>query len=208
MLKLRKNTGGSSKRINMRARISLADFSEQWIEHPNRSIGRENLENTDEIWEKLYSKAIVKHNKDNPIELLYRVHTGKLEPDFQEYCARFSGNSIEENKKFFADDLAEWQAFEDKYNKTVDFNNHWVSFTKSIDTIGCSYFGEKNLRGKVIVLQPNKYIDISVLPVSHPVENEVVAPLRKENAVEVIAFEDFFKKYGNGSSDYEKYKMR
>jgi|GEM_PF-2744998 len=189
----------------MRETIKLVDFVSEWIEHPNRSTGRNNLDSTDEIWEKFYlNDAITKYNKSYPIELLYRVHTGMLKPNFEHYTNMFSGNSLDEIKMYFEDDLTKWQEFNKKYNTPIVFDNHWVSFTKSIDTIGCHYFSEKNLRGKIIVMKPSKYIDISELPNSHNFEHEVVAPLVKENVIEVIDFEDFFKKYGKGTSDYEK----
>lgn len=91
--------------------------------------------------------------------------------------------------------------------KIADFNNHWVSFTSSVDTIGSNLFSSKQLRGNVIIISSDKAIDISkAVPENLSHEHEVVAPLSKQNVVEILPFKQFIRKYGKGTSYYENKK--
>jgi hypothetical protein len=91
----------------------------------------------------------------------------------------------------------------------VRFDNHWVSFTKNPDVIGRNYFGSKGLRGKVIILRSLAAVDITnTHPPQTTSDEEIVAPLSKNNLVEVLLFEKFIKKYGTGNSEYEQSERR
>ncbi|WP_434182135.1 hypothetical protein [Bacillus thuringiensis] len=72
--------------------------------------------------------------------------------------------------------------------------------------MGSTYFGEKGLRGFVIVVSSEKAVDISSRIVNCFDEKEVVAPMNKETVNEILSFKDFMKKYGTGNSDYENSK--
>jgi hypothetical protein len=78
----------------------------------------------------------------------------------------------------------------------IEFDNHWVSFTNDPTVIVSSYFKQKGLVGNVIVLSSVKAVDISDVFSKYD-EHEVVAPLSRNDVVEVISYGAFKRKYIN-----------
>lgn len=181
---------------NIRDGVEKMDFFNGWINHSMGLNGRDNLDKSDSIWNNEYK--IMKNSFIEKGTLLYRVHAGGYsEPIFEHYEDYGSRQSEK-----FNEDYKNW-----KDNQSVDkirWDNHWVSFTKSIDVIGSAYFGDKLLRGFVIVIESDKAIDISWQKTNGFNECEVVAPMNKNTCLEILQFEDFIKKYGTGNSYYEK----
>ncbi|MCS8573798.1 hypothetical protein [Pediococcus pentosaceus] len=165
-------------------------FLHNWHNHSMSSSGRENLEKSDVFWTNVYNTLLANKAefKECYIEkgtLLYRVHR-KL---YEEPC----------REDFLSDENCEPEAecVKDLNRRlTVEFDNHWVSFTKSIDVITSAYFESKGLRGDVIIIEADKAIDISSYFKGIGFdEKEVVAPLDKKTLVEVLPYKEFVKKY-------------
>lgn len=184
--------------------MRVSEFIECWSNHNMRTNGRNNLDKTDIVWNDLYSRLeqgekIARLHLVKKDTLLFRVHEGMEEPpEWEEFEGR---NKAKERY----DELYRiWEK-----GAKVNFNNHWLSFTDDINTIASTYFGGKGLRGHVIVMSSNKAINISdAVKVNLADEKEIVAPLKEENLIELLPFKEFIKKYGNGTSDYERYHIR
>ena len=183
---------------------TLGEFLNNWLNHTMKTGGRNHLEMSDIYWEEIYKILLNGENLGN-IKLvdkdtqLFRVHRGLEEkPSFEKILEEVE--DPEEAREYYESSHEFWRK-----GKEINFNNNWLSFTKSVDTIGSSYFGGKQLRGDVIVLSSDRAIDISEEVYENlSFEKEVVAPLSELNLIEVIPFKDFIEKYGKGTSDYEK----
>jgi hypothetical protein len=169
-----------------------------------RTDGRDDLDETDSLWNDLYS-SLEKGEKIDGLKivkkstLLFRVHRGMEEPPERE---EFEGR--DSSKERYNELYSIWEK-----GSKVTFNNHWLSFTNDVNTIGSTYFGGKGLRGYVIVMSSDKAIDISnAVTTNLTAEKEIVAPLKEENLVELLPFKEFMKKYGKGTSDYERFHVR
>ncbi|AUB54423.1 hypothetical protein GUI51_13445 [Enterococcus mundtii] len=173
---------------------------DQWINHSMGSNGRENLEKSDKYWEDFYnSDPEYRYPKG---DLLFRVHSGGYdEPVLDDYVDRGDYQD-----KIFREKHDLWKARNDI--SCIEFNSHWVSFTKDVDVIGSDYFSGKDLRGFVIVMKAEKAIDISSFKEKGFNEYEVVAPMTKDTLVEILDFDGFMNKYGKGTSYYEKNEMK
>lgn len=172
------------------------EFLYDWHNHSAESSGRKNLEKSDVLWGNIYNNLL--DNKDEfrgyYVEkgtLLYRVHR------------EYKNNETSLRKGYLDDDTYESEKEYVEYlnrRPNIEFDNHWVSFTKSVDVIKSPYFGSKGLRGEVIVITADKAIDIAE-EIQNCFENgvydekEVVAPLDKATLVEVLDYPDFIKKY-------------
>lgn len=188
--------------------ISLSKFLIGWTEHYFGTCGRSELNSSDAKWELLYKKLNDSDNiEDSNLSLLketllYRVHRGLDEEPNYEKLLKESGKDIAKAKERYEKSYEIW-----KEGKNIRFDDHWVSFTSSVDTIGSHQFGGKLLRGDVIVITSDKAIDISnAVSARFSAEHEVVAPLSEKNVVEVLPFKKFIAKYGQGTSDYENRK--
>ncbi|MFD3219294.1 hypothetical protein ACTFQO_03745 [Bacillus cereus group sp. MYBK29-1] len=174
-----------NRSIGVKGEDSLSYFDEKWLEIINKIKSSSNDELQDLIVE--------------PKTLLFRVHTGgKEEPQLSDYDDQTNHHEV------YAEKYKNWLV--DNDIEAIYFNNRWSSFTKSADVIGSTYFGEKGLRGFVIVVSSEKAVDISSRIVNYFDEKEVVAPMNKDTVKEILSFKDFMKKYGTGNSDYEKSK--
>lgn len=170
--------------------VVLSKFLYDWHNHSAESSGRKDLEKSDAVWERVHNNLLA--NKDEFKEcyiekgtLLYRVHRKPYEEPCRE---EFPNDENYELEKEYVKDL--------NRRLTVEFDNHWVSFTKSIDVITSPYFESKGLRGDVIVIKANKAIDISSFFKGLGFdEEEVVAPLDEKTLVEVLPYEEFVRKY-------------
>ncbi|PGE93308.1 hypothetical protein COM62_27525 [Bacillus pseudomycoides] len=168
----------------------------KWANHDMSIRGRDNLDASDEMWCKKFID--LRNNKDDlevqslivkPNTLLFRVHIGgNDEPDYDDYDDRG-----EDQNKVYEYKYKEW--LDENNVEAIRFDNHWVSFTKSVDVIGSNYFGQNGRRGFVIVISSDKAIDISSLRTQGFDEQEVVAPMNKETVKEILSFKDFMKKY-------------
>lgn len=176
----------------------IMGVNSKWTNHHMDIRGRKNLVSSDEMWRKKFID--LQNNKGDleivkPNTLLFRVHIGgNDEPDYDDR----GENQNEE----YAYDYNDW--LDENNVERIRFDNHWVSFTKSVDVIGSNYFGENGRRGFVIVISSDKAIDISSLRTRGFDEQEVVAPMDRKTVREILNFKDFIKKYGTGNSDYEK----
>lgn len=172
------------------------EFINNWINHPMESNGRDNLEESDKIWDTEFD--IINNGYVPKGTLLYRVHTGgDLEPKKEDYDDRG-----EQQNEIFDIEHRLWEE-QNNMNK-IKWDNHWVSFTKNPDIIGSNYFLLKSLRGFVIVIKSMKAIDISKYKKMGFDEHEVVAPMDKNTCIDILKFDDYKKKYGTGNSDHEK----
>lgn len=179
----------------------LIGYIEKWRNKSAGGSARDNQLESDVFWNNLYNKVL--NNEDwkeffgiSSLQLIYRVHVGMSEPDKKEY--EESGEM-----ELYPRDML---AFEEYSKKKIDYNNHWASFTKNVDVVGSSYFGSKQMRGTVVVMKPEKYIDISRIANQMGfAEDEVVTPMNRSNVVEELSFEQFMEKYGKGTSDFEKF---
>lgn len=161
--------------------------------------GRLYLEKSDPIWEKAY-KNCEEYRLDSD-SLLYRVHTGGYpEPTLSDFADR--GDDQEE---IYKEEHSFWISQNDV--SCISWDNHWVSFTDSINVIGSNYFNGKGLRGLVLVIKPKKAIKVYPFKEWGFDEREVVAPMDKSTCIEVLPFDDFISKYGKGTSDYERYQI-
>ena len=160
-------------------------FISEWKNHQAGSIRRTNLDSSDERFE----NAFLKIKPDNeayvkPGTLLYRVHH-KLLPK-------------PSRKDFSGENEYQYELnYVNRINGTgkIDFDNHWVSFTKNPKVIVGNYFKSKGLTGDVIVIKSEKAVDISEMSSLGYDEEEVVAPLDKRNVLEVLTLEEFEEKY-------------
>jgi len=161
------------------------DFINQWKNHPAGTTRRTNLESSDKVFENVFLNI---NSSDReyvkPGTLLYRVHHGLLPKP-----PRKSFSSI-----------ADYQRELDYVNKingtgNIDFDNHWVSFTKNPKIIVDSYFKIKGLTGDVIIIKAEKAIDISEYNKLAYNEQEVVAPLDERNILEILTSKKFEEKY-------------
>lgn len=177
------------------------DVISKWTNHHMSIRGRKNLVFSDEMWSEKFID--LQNNKGNleivkSNTLLFRVHNGgNDEPDYDDYDDRGENQNEE-----YAYNYNNW--LDENNVERIRFDNHWVSFTKSVDVIGSNYFGENGRRGFVIVISSDKAIDISSLRTRGFDEQEVVAPMDRKTLREILNFKDFIKKYGTGNSDYEK----
>ncbi|MFI3684021.1 hypothetical protein VBH15_03565 [Vagococcus fluvialis] len=120
---------------------------------------------------------------------MFRVHTGgKKKPRYNDYS-----DHGEYQDETFKAVYSFWLKQNDV--NAIEFNNHWVSFTDSVDVINSDYFGEKGLRGFVIVVRPKKAINIYPFRRVGFDEREVVAPMDKSTVIEVLSFDKFISKY-------------
>lgn len=168
-----------------------------WVTHPAGKGRRSNLEETDIFFNDMYEDLLQSkefHSLVDPGELIFRVHHRILEePLFEDYDDQINCHQLYE--------LAHKEWREQYDSEKIDFDNHWISFTDSIESIKSNSFKEKGLRGLVIVMRPKKGIKIYKamkelgIQGNIPNEREVVAPLDKENVVEILKYEDFLKKY-------------
>lgn len=161
------------------------DFLERWKAHPAGGTHRLDLEVSDEIFENAFLKITPDYEEYvKPGTLLYRVHHKLLsmpnrsdfnsEDEYQhslDYVKRMNGNG------------------------KINFDNHWVSFTKNPKVITGSYFKSKGLTGDVIIIKSDKAINISEYYKLSYDEEEVVAPLNKKDVFEIISYESFKEKY-------------
>lgn len=165
-----------------------------WVNHSMGTMGRTNLINTDQFWNDAYKSLI--SVKDEEYDefcftsgLLYRVHTGgNSEPVFEDYL-----DYGEEADRVFKREYDFWIKQNDV--NAIEWHNHWVSFTDSVDVINSAYFSGKGLRGFVIVIQPKKAINVYPFKPMGFDEREVVAPMDKNTLIEVLPFVDFIDKY-------------
>ncbi|MEC5304179.1 hypothetical protein [Bacillus thuringiensis] len=177
------------------------DVISKWTNHHMSIRGRKDLVSSDEMWRKKFIN--LQNNKGDleivkPNTLLFRVHIGgNDEPDYDDYDDRGENQNEE-----YAHSYNDW--LDENNVERIRFDNHWVSFTKSVDVIGSNYFGENERRGFVIVISSDKAIDISSLRTRGFDEQEVVAPMDRKTLREILTFKDFIKEYGTGNSDYEK----
>lgn len=177
------------------------NFLTEWRNHSMGTKGRLYLEKSDPIWEKFY-KNCEEYRLDSD-SLLYRVHTGgSPEPILSDFSDRG-----DEQEEIYKEEHSFW--ISQNNPSCISWDNHWVSFTDSIDVIGSNYFNDKGLRGLVIVIKPKKAFKIYPFIKKSNVfgEREVVAPMDKSTCIEVLPFDDFISKYGKGTSDYERYKI-
>ncbi len=172
------------------------DFIKDWHNSSFDISGRDDLEETDNIWEKVYEAVIKEKEKcrSNYVAkgtLLYRVHR-EHENIKMPLREDFSDDEAYKSEKKYVEHL--------NSRPNIEFDNHWVSFTKGVDVIKSPYFESKGLRGEVIVIKADKAIDIAE-EIQNCFENgvydekEVVAPLDKATLVEVLDYPDFIKKY-------------
>ena len=165
---------------------------DDWVTHPAGKDRRSNLEETDIFFNDMYEDLLQSKEFNSlvdPGELIFRVHHRfSEEPLFEDYDDQINCHQLYEI------DHEKWR---DQYDpEKIDFDNHWSSFTDSIESIKSSYFQEKGLRGLVIVMRVEKAIKLKNYISAHLVEeNEVVAPLDKENVVEILRYENFLDKY-------------
>lgn len=167
----------------------MENFIRNWLNVSMGGQGRLDLEASDKKWEEIY-EILLKNNDDEYIvsdSLLFRVHTGgKKEPIYENYSDHVNQSEV----------FKEVHDFWIKQNdiNAIEYHNHWLSFTDSVEVINSDYFAEKHLRGFVIVINPKKAIKIGELKRGND-EREVVAPMDKSTVVEVLKFDDFLKKY-------------
>lgn len=161
------------------------DFIDYWKNHPAGSTRRKNLELSDDIFE----NAFLKVKPDDaeyvkPRTLLYRVHHKLLSmPNRNDFRSK--------DEYQYAIDYVKRMNGDGKIN----FDNHWVSFTKNPKVITDSYFKNKGLTGDVIIIKSEKAIDISEYNKLPYNEEEVVAPLNERNVLEILTSKKFKEKY-------------
>ncbi|MFK4787502.1 hypothetical protein ACI1S4_06520 [Lactococcus petauri] len=184
--------------------MKVSEFINWWSNHNMRTDGRNNLDETDILWNELYSRLekgekIARLKIVKKSTLLFRVHQGMEEPpEWEEFEGRNRA------KERYDELYSIWEK-----GSKVNFNNHWLSFTDDINSIGSTYFTGKGLRGHVIVMSSNKAINISDSVTANLTdEKEIVAPLKEENLIELLPFKEFIKKYGKGTSDYERFHIK
>lgn len=169
----------------------MSDFISDWINVSIGGHGREDLNSSDKFWLNAY-KVLLDEKNDEFIfsgDLLYRVHnSGGPKPNYNDYSDYGSYQDEYYNK---ASNF--WKKCNDV--DLIEFDNHWVSFTDSIDVINSGYFATKGLRGFVIIIKPKKSINIHPLKTWGFDEREVVAPMDKTTLVEILPFNEFIKKY-------------
>lgn len=169
----------------------MSGFISEWINVPAGGYGRENLNLSDREWKNIYDKLLEEKNDEFLFsgDLLYRVHnSGGTKPNYNDYDDYGSRQDEYYDKAYNF-----WVKCNDI--NAIEFDNHWVSFTDSVDVINSGYFSTKGLRGFVIVVRPKKAINIHPLKEWGFNEHEVVAPMDKSTLVEVLPFEKFIQKY-------------
>lgn len=179
----------------------MKDFVELWIMHKIGGDRRKHMDESDQNWETLHHE-LKQHDPEHLLAdhtRLFRVHTTHQEkPQREDY----------DDQKTFEQAYQDYQTHEQDQQEDIDFDQHWVSFTDSLDVIGSDTFAKKRLRGLVIVMRPHKaikvYPQVKDVEGDFDQEKEVVAPLIKDNVIEILPFAQFIKKYGQGTSDYEK----
>lgn len=177
------------------------DFIENWRNKAAGGRRRTDQSTSDVFWEKLYKLITSEERSEEKsdisgIDLIYRVHDIVKKPDKNKYEEFGEVEYYQE----------EMEKFEKYSNGKIDYDGHWSSFTKNVDVIGSSYFAGKQMRGTVVVMKPEKYIDISTITNQMGfAEDEVVTPMNRSNVVEELSFEQFMEKYGKGTSDFEKF---
>lgn len=170
--------------------IDFTNFATKWSDVHMGGQGRKYLSESDEIWNNIY-KYFVDHDELDFLmseSLLYRVHTGgQKEPMIEEYDDHENQEEIYKYEHNF------WKKQNDI--NLIEFDNHWVSFTDSVESIDSHYFAEKKLRGFVIVIKPKKAVKIYNCIDRGAGEREVVAPMDKSTMVEILPFDEFINKY-------------
>lgn len=167
-------------------------FLYDWFNHPMRTSGRQNLDRTDKTWNDIYEKIIDSEFEEELLfqgNLLFRALTGgKIEPKLSDY-----DDFGAEQEELFQRNHDFWVKQNDI--NAIEFDNHWVSFTDSVDVINSDYFADKKLNGFVVVTKPKKAINAHLWRKNGFDEREVVAPMDESTVVEILPFDDFIKKY-------------
>ncbi|WEV41652.1 hypothetical protein OZX57_06580 [Bifidobacterium sp. ESL0682] len=167
----------------------IADFIHDWRTKTMSAVPRDGLSFSDLMWTRIYRQCPSLRAVEGM--LIFRVHHGGGdEPTLSEYDD-FGDNQQEA----FREDHRRWVRQSDL--RSIRFDGHWVSFTKTPKALCSPYFASKGLRGFVIVQKVKKAVDISDIEAWGAVneENEVVAPLEESQVVEILSFSEFENKY-------------
>lgn len=162
--------------------MNLLEFVEAWVNPPSGSGRRNNLKETDDIWGTVYKNLV--DNSQNFLEKVY------VEPGTTLFRVHQVPSNLPKREEFddaegYEYELAAVKAKNSSISAQVEFNNHWVSFTDDPKVITEPYLLGKGLTGDVVVLKSDKAIRLT--PVGgRDFEKEVVAPLDKNNVIEVL----------------------
>lgn len=168
-----------------------------WRNKPMDDVPRTNLDETDRFWKYAYDNGFGARMSKG--ELLYRVHYG-IKPEMRYYSDwKECGYSSQEEPFNEAQRVYKFQI--DPSN--IQFDRHWVSFTKKPEALTKPYFAQKGLRGLVIITTAKENVDISTIHTTtgNSKEFEVVAPLDKAQVVEILPFNKFEEKYCKSKSE-------
>ena len=165
------------------------DFLNKWRNKPMTDEPRENLQESDLKWEYIYN-SFPDLRLPTGVPLFRVHHGGGPEP----VRADYEGFG-EKSESLFEESHIKWEKEQDP--STIRFDRHWVSFTKDPMALLSTYFGEKGLRGFVVVISAEKNVDIADIPAwgSINAEQEVVAPMSISQKKEILTFRDFKRKY-------------
>lgn len=171
----------------------MEEFVELWIMHTIGGNRRKHLEESDQNWEKFHQQLLQQHDPKQLLadqQVLFRVHTTlKKEPQKEDY----------EEERAFKKDYQKFLAHQKDEKSTIDFDQHWVSFTDDPSVIASTRFEKKRLRGLVMVAKPKQaikvYPQVKHIKGAFYEEKEVVAPLKKDTILEILSFQEFIKKY-------------
>lgn len=159
----------------------MREFLHSWINVLIEEKDKKNQNTSDKIWDQIYESIIANNDTElifsgNWLFRLYTTWDNKTKYVEQNF----------KNEHYF---------FKNQNNtNTINFNNQWLPFTDSIDVIKSIYIAEEQ-EYFVMVIQPEKAINIYPLKKIGVDERIVIAPMNESTVVEILSLDKFIKKY-------------